>query len=99
MKRTDEELLGDFAMGVDDIAFTILYARHVKSLTKTICRDYTRDWATAEDIVQDVFTWVIENYGEFDPVYLLRPWLCALCIRHAIELGYPRPMTNLAMAA
>jgi RNA polymerase sigma-70 factor (ECF subfamily) len=81
---TDALLLAA-ASSKDQRAFAVMYARHAPSLL-LFTRSIIRDYALAEDVVQEVFIDVWRNHTRFDESRSsFRSWLRTLAHRRAVD--------------
>jgi RNA polymerase sigma-70 factor (ECF subfamily) len=89
---SDDELLERFAAGEAD-AFGVLLGRYRGPLFNFIARS-TRDTEAAADLLQEVFTRVIQHCGQFNKSSKFSTWLYAiarnLCIDHARRMRLRR---------
>jgi RNA polymerase sigma-70 factor (ECF subfamily) len=89
---SDDELLDRFAAG-EAGAFEVLLVRYRGPLFNFIARS-VRDTEAAADVLQEVFTRVIQHCGEFNKSSKFSTWLYAiarnLCIDHARRMRHRR---------
>jgi RNA polymerase sigma-70 factor (ECF subfamily) len=89
---SDDELLGRFAGG-EAAAFAVLLSRYQAPVFNFIART-VRDTDAAADLLQEVFTRVIQHSADFNRASKFSTWLYAIarnmCIDHARRMTHRR---------
>jgi RNA polymerase sigma-70 factor, ECF subfamily len=74
----------------DDEAFEVLVERYEKKLLRYVMRISSFDFATAEDVMQDVFVNVYRNLNGYDDEFSFSSWIYR--IAHNVTVSYVRKM-------
>ena len=72
--KSDEELMERF-QGGDHTAFETLYRRYSKRLLHFVYRMLNHDEPRAQDVLQEVFTRIVEQPMRFDTSRSFKPWI------------------------
>lgn len=81
---TDEELMGLFQRG-NAAAFERLFERYRVPLFNFLLRMMRFQWASAEDVLQEVFVKLARGRDLYDPRARFRPWLYTIARNHALN--------------
>ena len=74
----------------DESAFRELYRRHTPAMYAVVLRLLARNFADAEDAVQEAWLRAVRGLADFRGDSALRTWLIGIAIRCALEIGRRR---------
>ena len=96
--KADEELLVASAKEGDEQAFAALWSRHSKMVLQKALR-ITRNYADAEDAVQDAFLRAFAHLKSFDRRSKFSTWVVRIAINSALSIlrrkrAHPEPLAS-----